>query len=142
MTDLCPLIRKPFHRSGWSAVAPSEPYLSCADDGKSARYDWTEHGLTVGTRFTGAEETTEEIVLSMTDLAGGKPWAGALPFGLVPSMTRDAVQDLVGPPDRVRENPDEAACPLPYPSLAYDMPGGVRLSVVFRLGQMYGVGLQ
>ncbi|MEM7424129.1 MAG: hypothetical protein AAF334_10420 [Pseudomonadota bacterium] len=142
MTDVCKLVGKPFDRADWLAAAPSEPYFTPSDDGKTGHYDWVAHGLIVRTRFDGAMEKTDEVELHATDLLGGRPWGEPFPYGLNPKMDRAAVENLLGTPAETFENPDEQLSPYPYPYLSYHMGGGVRLTVSFRLGRMYGVNLR
>ena len=142
MTDICARVRKPFDREDWKAIAPTEPYYVCSDDGSIGNYDWGNHGLRVQTRFDASGETTATIALSLTDLAGDVPWPYPLPYGLKPSMDGAQAQELLGPPARTFENPHEERSAYPYPYLSWDTPDGVRLTVFFRRGQMFGVSLQ
>ena len=141
MIDLCALVNRPFKMDDWAPHFPEEPYFNCSDNGQYAQYDWLQYGLLVRTSFDDAGQHTDSVELHVTDLAGAKPWTGALPGGLTPRMDRGAVQAHMGPPVEVFENPDEQTSPFPFPYLGYDLANGVRLTVCFRLGQMYGVTL-
>ena len=142
MTDLCAMLGRPFQVQDWVCHAPSEPHFTCSDDGKTAQYHWSRHGLRVHTGFRGTDEAATAIELSLHDHDGGAPWAGTLPGGLTPCMDRSAVQAQFGTPVATFDNPDEHISPFPYPSMTYELAQGARMTVFFRLGRMFGITLQ